>query len=40
MVINVSFTNIVGKTILTQLEDNFTYHDFKALVSEKIDSAA
>ncbi|CAF2098214.1 unnamed protein product [Rotaria magnacalcarata] len=40
MVINVAFTNIVGKTIQTQLPDNFTFDDFKNLVIDKIDSTA
>jgi len=40
MVINVAFTNIVGKTIQTQLPDNFTFDDFKQVVIDKIDPAA
>jgi hypothetical protein len=40
MVLNVSFTNIVGKTIQAQLQDNFSIKDFRTLVAEKIDRAA
>ncbi|CAF1142318.1 unnamed protein product [Didymodactylos carnosus] len=36
MVLNVSFTNVVGKTIQTQLKDDFTLTDFKALIADKI----
>ncbi|CAM4988596.1 unnamed protein product, partial [Rotaria socialis] len=39
MVINVAFTNIVGKTIQTQLPDNFTFEDFIKVVVDKIDPA-
>jgi hypothetical protein len=40
MVLNVAFTNFVGKTIQTQLPDNFTFDDFKNIVLEKIDRDA
>lgn len=40
MVLNVAFTNIVGKTIQTQLSDNFTFDEFKRVLSEKIDRDA
>ncbi|CAF3398323.1 unnamed protein product [Rotaria socialis] len=40
MVINVSFITVVGKTIHTQLPDNFSIQDFKTTVIEKIDSSA
>ncbi|CAF1080918.1 unnamed protein product [Adineta ricciae] len=40
MVINVAFTNVVGKTIQTQLPDDFTFDDFKKVVVDKIDHDA
>ena len=40
MVLNVSFTNIVGKTIQVQLPNDFTIEDFRKLVAEKIDGSA
>ena len=40
MVLNVAFTNIVGKTIQTQLSDSFTFDEFKRVVCDKIDRDA
>jgi hypothetical protein len=40
MVINVSFINIVGKTIHTQLSNDFSIEEFKNVVTEKIDRCA
>ncbi|CAF4018623.1 unnamed protein product [Rotaria sp. Silwood1] len=40
MVINVSFMNIVGKTIQTQLPDDFSIENFRNLISSKIDPSA
>lgn len=40
MVLNISFINMVGKTIQGQLPNDFSIDHFKKLVAEKIDTAA